>query len=169
MLKDEASLSREKMKRVNLDFVIRSVIEDFKQDLSSQNKNIDINIIHKNKNGKGFFILGIENRLEQVVANLLDNAISFSKENSKIDIEISETKNNFVLLVKDEGPGFTESSPQKIFKRFYSNRPKNFGEHSGLGLNIAKNIVELHRGSISASNRRKKQGAQIEVLLPKLN
>ena len=169
MLKDEASLSREKMKKIDLDSVIRGVIEDFNQDLSSQNKNISINIIHKNKNGKGFFVLGIENRLEQVIANLLDNAVSFSKDNSKIDIEITEAKNNFVLLVKDEGPGLTESSPQKIFKRFYSNRPKNFGEHSGLGLNIAKNIVELHKGSISASNRIDKQGAQIEVLLPKLN
>jgi two-component system sensor histidine kinase ChvG len=169
MLKDEASLSREKMKKIDLDSVIRSVIEDFNQGLSSQNKNININIIHKNKNGKGFFILGIENRLEQVIANLLDNAVSFSKDNSKIDVEITEAKDNFVLLVKDEGPGLTESSPQKIFKRFYSNRPKNFGEHSGLGLNIAKNIVELHNGSISASNRLDKQGAQIEVLLPKLN
>ncbi len=169
MLKDEASLSREKMKKIDLDSVIRGVIEDFNQDLSSQNKNISINIVHKNKNGKGFFVLGIENRLEQVIANLLDNAVSFSKDNSKIDIEITEAKNNFVLLVKDEGPGLTESSPQKIFKRFYSNRPKNFGEHSGLGLNIAKNIVELHKGSISASNRIDKQGAQIEVLLPKLN
>ena len=169
MLKDEASLSREKMKKIDLDSVVRSVIEDFNQDLSVQNKNININIIHKKKNGKRFFVLGIENRLEQVVANLLDNAVSFSKNNGKIDIEINETKNNFVLLVKDEGPGFSESSPQKIFKRFYSNRPKNFGEHSGLGLNIVKNIVELHKGSISASNRAKKQGAQIEVLLPKLS
>ena len=169
MLKDEASLSREKMKKINLESIITNVIEDFKQNLSSKNKNIDINIINKNMNGKGCFILGIENRLEQVIANLLDNAISFSKDNSKIDIEIKETKNNYVLLVKDEGPGFTESSPQKIFKRFYSNRPKNFGEHSGLGLNIAKNIVELHKGSISASNRTNKQGALIEVLLPKLN
>ena len=126
-------------------------------------------IFHKKRNGKGCFVLGIENRLEQVIANLLDNAVSFSKDGSKIDIEISESKDNFILLIKDEGPGFTESSPQKVFKRFYSNRPKNFGEHSGLGLNIAKNIVELHKGSISASNRLKKQGAQIEVLLPKLN
>ena len=169
MLKDEASLSREKMKKIDLDSVIRGVIEDFNQNLSSQNKNININIVNKNKNGKGFFILGIENRLEQVIANLLDNAVSFSKDNSKIDVEITEAKNNFILLIKDEGPGLTESSPQKIFKRFYSNRPKNFGEHSGLGLNIAKNIVELHKGSISASNRLDKQGTQIEVLLPKLN
>jgi len=169
MLKDEASLSREKMKKIDLDSVIRGVVEDFNQNLSSQNKNININIVNKNENGKGFFILGIENRLEQVIANLLDNAVSFSKDNSKIDVEITEAKNNFILLIKDEGPGLTESSPQKIFKRFYSNRPKNFGEHSGLGLNIAKNIVELHKGSISASNRLDKQGTQIEVLLPKLN
>ena len=169
MLKDEASLIREKMKKIDLDSVVRGVIDDFKQNLSSQNKKIDINIIHRSKNGKRFFVLGIENRLEQVIANLLDNAISFSKNNSKIDIEISENKSNYMLLVKDEGPGFSETSTQKIFKRFYSNRPKNFGEHSGLGLNIVKNIVELHKGSITASNRPNKKGAQIEVLLPKLN
>ena len=169
MLKDEASLSREKMKKINLVSIIKGVSDDFKQNLSSQNKDIDINVSNKSKNGKDCFILGIENRLEQVIANLLDNSVSFSKNNSKIDIEIKEKKNNFVVLVKDEGPGFAESSPQKIFKRFYSNRPKNFGEHSGLGLNIAKNIVELHKGSISAYNRPKKQGALIEVILPKLN
>ena len=169
MLKDEASLSREKMKKINLVSIIKGVSDDFKQNLSSQNKNININVSNKSKNGKDCFILGIENRLEQVIANLLDNSVSFSKNNSKIDIEIKEKKNNFVVLVKDEGPGFAESSPQKIFKRFYSNRPKNFGEHSGLGLNIAKNIVELHKGSISAYNRPKKQGALIEVILPKLN
>ena len=71
------------------------------------------------------------------------------------------------MLIKDEGPGFNEASTQKIFKRFYSNRPTKFGEHSGLGLNIVKNIVELHKGTISASNRVNGKGAQIEVLLPK--
>ena len=169
MLKDEASLTREKMKKIDLDSVIRGVIDDFKQNLFSQNKKIDIKINHKSKNGKRYFVLGIENRLEQVIANLLDNAVSFSKNNSKIEIEISESKNNYVLLVKDEGPGFSETSTQKIFKRFYSNRPTNFGEHSGLGLNIVKNIVELHKGSVTASNRLNKKGAQIEVLLPKLS
>ena len=74
-----------------------------------------------------------------------------------------------MLLIKDEGPGFSETSPQKIFKRFYSNRPKSFGKHSGLGLNIVKNIVELHEGTISASNRINKKGAQVEVLLPKFS
>tara|TARA_X000001036_G_scaffold414896_1_gene430531 strand:+ start:3021 stop:4556 length:1536 start_codon:yes stop_codon:yes gene_type:complete len=167
MLKDEASLSREKMEKTNLDVIIKNVVEEFKQNLFNQNKKIDINIIHKSKNNKNYFIFGIENRLEQVIANLLDNAISFSKEGHKIDIEINETSNNFVVLIKDQGPGFSEISPQKVFKRFYSNRPTKFGEHSGLGLNIAKNIVELHKGKISASNQINSKGAQIEVLLPK--
>jgi len=166
MLKDEASLSREKMKKINLINVIDTVVEEFKYNLSNQNKKIDINIKKDNVN-KNYHIFGIENRLEQVIANLLDNAISFSVNNSKIDIELNEIKENFVLLIKDEGPGFTETSTQKIFKRFYSNRPTKFGKHSGLGLNIVKNIVELHKGKISASNRADVKGAQIEVLLPK--
>jgi two-component system, OmpR family, sensor histidine kinase ChvG len=167
MLKDEASLSREKMKKINLLIIINNVVEEFNQNLSSQNKRISINIICKNSDTKNYYILGIENRLEQVIANLLDNSISFSKNNSKIDIEISEISKNFVILIKDEGPGFNETSTKKIFKRFYSNRPTKFGEHSGLGLNIVKNIVELHKGTISASNRVNSKGAKIEVLLPK--
>tara|TARA_B000000532_G_scaffold236629_1_gene223152 strand:+ start:7 stop:978 length:972 start_codon:yes stop_codon:yes gene_type:complete len=168
MLKDEASWSREKMKKIDLNEIVNNVVEDFNQSLINQNKNIDIKITCKNKNGKGYFILGIENRLEQVIANLLDNSVSFSKDKSKIEIEISEKNKNFMLTIKDEGPGFSETVVQNIFKRFYSNRPNSFGEHSGLGLNIVKNIIELHKGTVSASNRRNSQGAQIEVLLPKL-
>ena len=168
MLKDEASLSREKMNKVDLIEVINNVVEDFRLDLVNQNKKIDILVNSRSINAKSLFVLGIENRLEQVVANLLENAISFSGKNQKIEIELSETSKSFVMLVKDEGQGFAETSTQKIFKRFYSNRPKNFGEHSGLGLNIVKNIIELHKGTIAASNRANTKGAQIEVLLPKL-
>ena len=167
MLKDEASWSREKMSKINIVDVINNVVEDFRQDLKNQNRNINISIKKKTLTKNGHYILGIENRLEQVVANLLDNSVSFSEENKKIEIDVEETSNNLVILVKDEGPGFLETSPQKIFKRFYSNRPKSFGKHSGLGLNIVKNIIELHEGTISASNRVNKRGAQVEVLLPK--
>ena len=168
MLKDEASLSREKMLKVNLMKIILNVVEDFRQDLINQNKKIEILTNFSNKDEKNYFIIGIENRLEQVIANLLDNAISFSSDQQKIEIDLTETSNNFVMTIKDQGPGFTEASPQKIFKRFYSNRPSKFGEHSGLGLNIAKNIVELHKGAIAASNRINQKGAQVEVLLPKI-
>ena len=169
MLKDEASWSREQMSKINLIEIISNVADDFRQDLKNQNKQIQIKIKNKIVSKNGYFILGIESRLEQVIANLLDNSISFSDEDKKIEIKIEETSSNLVILIKDEGPGFSETSPQKIFKRFYSNRPKNFGKHSGLGLNIVKNIVELHEGTISASNRVNKRGAQVEVLLPKFS
>ena len=72
------------------------------------------------------------------------------------------------IKILDEGQGFKEKDTSKIFNRFYSNRPENFGEHSGLGLNIVKNLVELHDGKIEASNRLDKQGALIEIKFPSL-
>jgi two-component system sensor histidine kinase ChvG len=128
MLKDEASLSREKMSKVNLIDVINSVVEDFKQDLINQNKKIEINILDKVNTKNGYYIFGIGNRLEQVIANLLDNSISFSENNQKIEIILEETSTNVLMTIKDEGPGFSETSIQKIFKRFYSNRPASFGK-----------------------------------------
>ena len=74
---------------------------------------------------------------------------------------------NFVNII-DEGEGFKEKNTEKIFKRFYSNRPDKFGQHSGLGLNIVKNLVDLHNGSIKASNRSDKKGARMEVIFPML-
>ena len=167
MLKDEASLSREKMLSIDLNLIIRNVVEDFRQSIESSNKKIDIEIVNKKDKQKYFNVLGIENRIEQVIANLLDNAISFSQIDTKILVEIDEVKNNFLITFKDEGPGFNEINIENIFKRFYSNRPKNFGKHSGLGLNIVKNIIELHKGKIIASNRTDIKGAKIEVVLPK--
>ena len=167
MLKDEASLSREKMSKISLIEIINSVVEDFKQDLINQSKKIEINIKDKVNTKNGYYIFGIGNRLEQVIANLLDNSISFSQNNQKIEIILEETSTNVLMTIKDEGPGFSETSTQKIFKRFYSNRPASFGKHSGLGLNIVKNIVELHKGTIAASNRIDTKGALVEVLLPK--
>ena len=168
MLKDEASLSREKMGKINLAEIIEDVVEDFNQDLINQNKKIEIVFKNKIKNND-CYVFGISNRLEQVIANLLDNSISFSQYNQKIEVGLEETSTNILMSVKDEGPGFSETSPQKIFKRFYSNRPKSFGKHSGLGLNIVKNIVQLHKGTVAASNRLNNRGAQVEVLLPKLS
>jgi len=167
MLKDEASLSRAKMTKIDLTSVVNSVVEDFNSDLSNSNKNVKININHSNLNGSELNVLGAEGKLEQIIANLLDNAVSFSPSNSKITVMCGIKKKEAQLVIKDEGPGFNEKNIDKIFNRFYSNRPEKFGEHSGLGLNIVKNIIELHGGSIIASNQSgNKKGARIEVLLP---
>ena len=106
--------------------------------------------------------------MEQILANLLDNALSFSPNKGQVSIYIQGKKDTVSFNVKDQGPGFSETNTDKIFKRFYSNRPEKFGEHSGLGLNIVKSIVEMHGGNVQASNRTDNQrGAQIEVVLPK--
>ena len=167
MLKDEATLSRTKMKKIDLADVVNSVVEDFNSDLLNTNKKIEININNSNLNGLKLNVLGVESKIEQIIANLLDNAISFSPTDSKISVNCSIKKQNVQLVIEDEGPGFNENNIDRVFDRFYSNRPEKFGEHSGLGLNIVKNIVELHGGSIIASNQIKnKKGARIEVLLP---
>ena len=167
MLKDEASLSRAKMIKIDLSNVVNSVVEDFNSDLLNSKKNIRININNSSKNGSKLNVLGAEGKLEQIVANLLDNAVSFSPDNSKISVACNMKSKEAQLVIEDEGPGFNEKNIDKVFNRFYSNRPEKFGEHSGLGLNIVKNIVELHGGSITASNKHgNKKGARIEVLLP---
>ena len=167
MLKDEASFSRAKMEKIDLSNVVNSVVEDFNSDLSNLNKNIEIKINQNNLNGTKLNVLGVESKLEQIIANLLDNAVSFSPPNSKILVIYGIEKEQIQLIIEDEGSGFNEKNINKIFDRFYSNRPEKFGEHSGLGLNIVKNIVELHGGSIMASNQpNQKKGARIEILLP---
>ena len=121
-----------------------------------------------NDGDKNYIINGIENRIEQIVANLLDNAISFSENNQNIDIKITKDPNKQVVVnIIDEGPGFKERDTTKIFKRFYSNRPDKFGQHSGLGLNIVKNLTDLHKATISASNRKDTTGANLEIIFPK--
>ena len=168
MLKDEASLSREKMKVLNLDNLIKNVVDEFNNNNSVTEKNIEFSINRNNLNGHKLELLGIENRLEQVLANLLDNAVSFSPKDSKIIIDIKSDKETISVKIKDTGPGFSETNTEKVFKRFYSNRPEKFGEHSGLGLNIVKSIVEMHGGNVRAINRTDtNSGAEIELQLPK--
>ena len=163
MLKDEAAISSERMKKINLSHIAKSVVDDFNSIYESKRS---IRIKLKIDNNNQFNILGIENRIEQIIANLLENSISFSENNKEIVVEISKKENDKLsLIVIDEGIGFSEKNTDKIFNRFYSNRPEKFGEHSGLGLNIVKNLVELHNGEIIATNNIHK-GAKVEIILP---
>ncbi len=165
-LKDEVALSKEKIKRLNIEPIIKSVVDDF-NNIYQLKRGINISYINDGKDK--YFINGIENRIEQILANLLDNAISFSKDNKNIIVRVSKLDNKDVVInIVDEGQGFKEKDTNKIFKRFYSNRPDKFGEHSGLGLNIVKNLVELHNGTIKATNRVDQKGANMEITFPKV-
>ncbi len=167
MLKDEVALSNEKMQIIDLKNIISSVVDDF-NNIYVEKRGIKI-LLKLNNDINEFKILGIENRIEQIIANLLDNAISFSEDNQTIVVNIEkDMKNKIILRVIDYGRGFKEKKLNKIFDRFYSNRPDKFGKHSGLGLNIVKNLVELHGGMISASNNPDQNGARIEISFPKV-
>ena len=164
MLKDEVALSKEKMKKINIEPIIQSVVDDYN---SIHNLKNEIKINYENDGKIKYFINGIENRIEQIIANLLDNSISFSQKGGKIFVNISSTSDREITVkIIDEGQGFKEKDTSKIFKRFYSNRPDKFGEHSGLGLNIVKNLVDLHEGEITASNRDNNSGSLIEIKFP---
>jgi two-component system, OmpR family, sensor histidine kinase ChvG len=166
MLKDEVALSREKVKKINLKMILKSVVDDF-NNIYETKRGIKITLKDP-YNQEEYFINGIENRIEQIIANLLDNSVSFSKNNKEILVEISKNeKQEIILKVIDEGIGFKETSTKKIFNRFYSNRPDNFGEHSGLGLHIVKNLVDLHGATINASNNIAQKGANVEIVFPK--
>ena len=166
MLKDEVALSKEKIKRLDIEPIIKSVVDDFNNIYGVKR---GINISYKNDGENKYVINGIENRIEQIIANLLENAISFSEDNKEILVKVSKSNDRKIIInVIDEGQGFKEKDTKKIFNRFYSNRPDKFGQHSGLGLNIVKNLVDLHNGTINASNRIDQKGASIEIIFPRV-
>lgn len=122
------------------------------------------------RSGDGDMVVpGDAARLERVLHNLLDNAVSFSDPGAAIEIELSQAENRILVAVSDQGPGIPEDARNKVFERFHSLRPAGeaFGQHSGLGLAIARTIVEAHFGRLSATSRLDgRPGARIELTLP---
>ena len=165
MLKGEALEAKLQLTKFDLIKLINKVAEEYQQVINNTKKNISIEINNLIK--KKTFIIGFESRIQQVISNILENSISFSPEKSILKIKIERVKNDAKIIITDEGPGFNESNIGKVFERFYSNRPKEmFGQHSGLGLNIVKNIVASHKGHIKAYNLDGSRGAAIEIDLP---
>lgn len=103
---------------------------------------------------------GLEDRLVQVVRNLIGNALSFSPADGELLLSAKRGSGVIQISVQDDGPGIPPGKEQAIFERFYSERPQGekFGTHSGLGLSISKQIIEAHRGTIVAHNRIDKNG-----------
>jgi two-component system sensor histidine kinase ChvG len=100
-------------------------------------------------------VQGLEGRLAQVFVNLIANAISFCEDGDAIRIWARKRDNRVLVVVEDTGPGIPDDALGKIFQRFYSERPEGqFGNNSGLGLAISKQIVEAHGGVIWAENIR---------------
>jgi two-component system, OmpR family, sensor histidine kinase ChvG len=104
--------------------------------------------------GQSFVVPGHDSRLGQVINNLVDNARSFSSPGGVVRVKCRRSKDAVEITVEDDGPGVRPDALEKIFERFYTDRPQqNFGQNSGLGLSISKQIVEAHGGQLWAENR----------------
>lgn len=118
-------------------------------------------------------VLGQDSRLAQVFHNLFDNARSFSPDGSSVEVRVRQNRDEVVISVDDGGPGIRPDALEKIFERFYTDRPAEFfGQNSGLGLSISKQIIEAMGGRIVAQNRMngdKVLGARFQVILPLAN
>jgi two-component system sensor histidine kinase ChvG len=103
---------------------------------------------------RAFSIIGHDTRLGQVLRNLIDNARSFSPPGTTVRVRVRRLTDDVEIRVEDEGPGIRPDNLERIFERFYTDRPENsFGQNSGLGLSISRQIVEAHKGRIWAENR----------------
>lgn len=113
-------------------------------------------------------VLGHDNRLAQIFTNLIDNAVSFSPEGGVVEVKVSVEGDYVVARVTDEGPGIAD--PEKVFQRFYTDRPEgeSFGDHSGLGLSISRQIAQAHKGRLEAGNRGDRNGARFTLTLPRV-
>lgn len=164
----DAELSRENSAPVDVKQMLATIVEVTEATAQQQRARLVLGVDAK----RPLFVNGIEGRLVQVFRNLIANALSFSPPGGVITLHARREGSSVVAEVLDQGPGIPEGREHDIFRRFYSERPQDekFGQHSGLGLSISKQIVEAHGGTIIARNRRAPDGtvagASFVVTLP---
>lgn len=143
----DAELTRATFEQVDLAALIANAVGAREHRTETDGRTIKL----KRKGRGPFTVMGVPARLERVVENLLDNAVSFSPPHGAITIELRTHDDLVEATIRDQGPGIPESERNKVFERFHSVRPEEegFGAHSGLGLAIARTIVEAHDGSLT--------------------
>ncbi len=147
----DAELQRQEVATVDLGSLLDALVK-----AANEVHNTDVKVTLSFENGapRDFKVPGHDSRLGQVVSNLVDNARSFSAPGGTVRIACRKLKNEVEIVVDDDGPGIRPEALDKIFERFYTDRPhQGFGQNSGLGLSITKQIVEAHGGSIRVENR----------------
>lgn len=151
----DAELVKADTAPVDITSLIETVVNIFNDIHRSDVPQITVNIAEKQLGSETYIVNGHAGRLGQVLNNLLDNAISFVDENERVWVKARRFDNKIEICVEDEGPGIPPDNLEKIFDRFYTDRPGEnaFGENSGLGLNISRQIIAAHGGKIWAENR----------------
>jgi two-component system, OmpR family, sensor histidine kinase ChvG len=161
----DAELQRQDTTLVDLARLLRTVVG-----VSNELQRDGVTVALKFEGGS-LVVPGHDSRLGQVINNLIDNARSFSPSGGVVRVTCRRIKNEVEIAVEDDGPGIRPDALDKIFDRFYTDRPhQNFGQNSGLGLSISKQIAEAHGGKLWAENRTDDQqrvlGARFTLRLP---
>ena len=150
----DAELARAEARRVDLRKLLTTVVSVANERKRTNDCVIQLDVENAADPDSQFTIIGHDSRLGQVVNNLLDNARSFSPKEAKVRVALRRVRGEVELVCEDEGPGIPEHAVERIFERFYTDRPEQgFGQNSGLGLSISRQIVQAHRGTIRAENR----------------
>jgi len=178
----DAALSREIFKKINVNTLLYDLVDMYKDPLKRQDKQVknkdwinfaqqdNIQITLSTNTNSTIKIWGLKSRLILVIQNILSNALSFSPKNGTVSIHIKLNLNHVNIEIQDQGPGIPKNKLKTIFERFYSERPDHeaYGNHSGLGLSICKQIIEAHNGQIYAENviqHKKIKGAKFTIIL----
>jgi two-component system sensor histidine kinase ChvG len=168
----DAELAREGTDPVDMAKLLETVVAIARETRVPDKRQIQLTLERGRRGKDAFFVLGHDSRLGQVFNNLIDNALSFSPPEGTVRIHARCQGNAIIVTVDDDGPGIRSDNIESIFERFYTDRPEgdDFGQNSGLGLAISRQIVEAHRGTIKAENRLAAdgsvEGARFTVILP---
>jgi two-component system sensor histidine kinase ChvG len=172
----DAELARSEGEPVDLAKLLQAVVSVANDRRHEHDPIVELTIEPHRQGRDAFVVLGHDSRLGQVINNLLDNARSFSPPDATVRVRLRRVRGEIEISVEDDGPGIPPHALERIFERFYTDRPEaGFGQNSGLGLSISRQIVEAHRGTIVAENRTagtdedgepKRIGARFVVRLP---
>jgi two-component system, OmpR family, sensor histidine kinase ChvG len=161
----DAQLAKAKFEQIDLGDMIDQLLAA----RESRKADGDITIAFARPRRGIALIMGEDLRLERVLTNLLDNAVSFSPPSGLVEVSATRSGDDVIIRIMDQGPGIPPHEREAVFRRFHSERPssENFGRHSGLGLAIARTIIEGHHGSITVHDRDDSgSGACFQIMLP---
>lgn len=166
----DADLARDDSGHINLAELLENIVNASKGVRRNRNVEISLTVDKGKKSQYVYCVSGHDIRLGQVINNLIDNAASFvPRIGGKVSIGLTRNNDTIILVVEDNGPGIQAENLDRVFERFYTDRAEmdGFGQNSGLGLSISRQIVEAHGGKIRAENRQDGiSGARFIVLLP---
>ncbi len=159
----DAELARIQSETIDLAELLRNMADAANQHTGAEEAKVKLTVADA-PGSKPYRVQGHDIRLGQVISNLLDNARSFSPTSGTVRIDLAREGRRIRVTVDDDGSGIRAENTERIFERFYTDRPdgEGFGNNSGLGLSISRQIIEAHGGTLSATNR-KEQGADGEA------